>query len=79
VVIDDALGICAELEAEMAHHVATYECEWKATVEDPERMRRFRTFVNSDRSDPEVVFVEERGQPRPARADERLRLVPAHR
>src|SRR4029077_18308407 len=44
VIIDDALGTCAELEAEMERHVATYECEWKATVADPERMRRFRTF-----------------------------------
>ncbi len=67
VIIDDALGICAELEADMAHHVATYQCEWKATVDDPERVRRFRSFVNSDEVDPNVVFVSERGQPRPAR------------
>jgi nitrite reductase (NADH) large subunit len=66
VVIDDALGICAELEADMAHHVETYQCEWKATIDDPERMSRFRTFVNSDETDPNVVFVTERGQPRPA-------------
>ena len=79
VVIDDALGICAELEAEMAHHVATYECEWKATIEDPERMQRFRTFVNSDGVDPDLMYVEERGQRRPARADERRQLVPARR
>jgi nitrite reductase (NADH) large subunit len=67
VVIDDALGICDDLEAEMAHHVATYECEWKATIDDPERVKRFRSFVNSDEVDPNVVFVSERGQPRPAR------------
>ena len=66
VVIDDTLGICAELEADMARHVDTYECEWKATIDDPERMARFRTFVNSDDDDPNVVFVTERGQPRPA-------------
>ncbi|HEX2041587.1 MAG TPA: nitrite reductase large subunit NirB [Acidimicrobiales bacterium] len=66
VVIDDVLGICDELEADMARHVETYECEWKAVVDDPERMERFRTFVNSDDSDPNVVFVTERGQPRPA-------------
>ena len=66
VVIDDVLGICAELEADMAHHVKTYECEWRATIDDPDRMARFRTFVNSDESDPNVVFVTERGQPRPA-------------
>ena len=66
VVIDDVLGICHELDADMARHVENYECEWKATVEDPERLARFRTFVNSDEPDPNVVFVTERGQPRPA-------------
>jgi nitrite reductase (NADH) large subunit len=66
VIIDDTLGICAELDAEMARHVATYECEWKATISDPERVQRFRTFVNVDATDPNVVFVRERGQPRPA-------------
>ncbi|HZN16519.1 MAG TPA: hypothetical protein VFB78_19800, partial [Acidimicrobiales bacterium] len=75
VVIDDALGICAELEADMAKHVANYECEWKATIEDPEKLRKFRTFINSDSGDPDVVFVSERGQRRPARPDERRRLV----
>ena len=35
VLIDDTLGLCAELEADMAGHVATYQCEWKATLDDP--------------------------------------------
>ena len=72
VVIDDSLGICDELEADMARHVETYECEWKATIESPERMRRFRTFVNSDEVDPNVVFLPERGQHRPAFAHEKV-------
>ncbi len=71
VVIDDVLGICADLEADMARHVDSYECEWKAVVNDPERMERFRTFVNSDEEDPNVVFVTERGQIRPAYAHEK--------
>ncbi|MGH9269498.1 MAG: nitrite reductase large subunit NirB, partial [Acidimicrobiales bacterium] len=71
VIIDDALGICAELEAAMAHHVETYECEWRATINDPELVKRFRVFVNSDEADPNVVFVRERGQPRPARLEEK--------
>jgi nitrite reductase (NADH) large subunit len=66
VIIDDSLGLCAELEAEMQRHVATYECEWKATIEDPERVRRFRSFVNDDRPDPSIVMVPERSQRRPA-------------
>ena len=71
VVVDDCLGIADELEAAMAHHVATYECEWKATLEDPARLRRFRTFVNDDRPDPDVVMVPERTQHRPARPHEK--------
>jgi nitrite reductase (NADH) large subunit len=66
VVVDDTLGIAAELEADMARHVATYACEWKTTIEDPEKVQRFRTFVNTDEPDPDVVFVPERGQRRPA-------------
>jgi nitrite reductase (NADH) large subunit len=71
VVIEDALGMGEQLEADMAHHVDTYECEWAATVASPERRARFRTFVNSDEPDPTIVFVRERGQPRPARPDEK--------
>src|SRR6185503_9971591 len=41
-VVDDSLGIAAGLGAGMARHVATYECEWRATVEDPVRRARFR-------------------------------------
>ncbi len=66
VIIDDTLGLCAELEAEMQHVVDTYECEWKKAVQDPEARKRFRSFVNSDRRDDNVVFVEARGQIRPA-------------
>ena len=40
-------------------------------VEDPVTLRRFRHFINSDRPDDNVVFVEERGQIRPATAAER--------
>jgi nitrite reductase (NADH) large subunit len=71
VVVDDSLGICSELEAEMEHHVATYECEWKATVTDPERVKRFRAFINDDRPDPNVVMVPERDQHRPAHRHEK--------
>lgn len=66
VIIHDSLGIAAELEAEMTHLVNTYQCEWKTTIEDPEKVKRFRHFVNSDQPDPSLVHVEERGQKRPA-------------
>ncbi|MFT4198882.1 MAG: nitrite reductase large subunit NirB [Pseudoxanthomonas sp.] len=71
VIVHDKLGIGAELEAEMALVVDTYACEWKRAIEDPETLRRFRTFVNADGGDENVVFVQERGQIRPARAEEK--------
>jgi nitrite reductase (NADH) large subunit len=75
VVIEDSLGIAAELEQQMAQVVGTYACEWQATLNDPQKLKRFRQFVNSDESDSGVVFVQEREQIRPAKQDERLRLV----
>ena len=66
VVLDDALGIGAELEADMARHVASYRCEWAATLDDPARLERFVTFVNSPEPDPTVTRVEIRGQRVPA-------------
>jgi len=71
VVCEDSLGIGAELEAHMQRLVDTYECEWKKAINDPEIMKRFRHFVNSDEPDRNVVFVAERGQIRPARPEER--------
>jgi nitrite reductase (NADH) large subunit len=75
VVIEDSLGIARELEEQMTQIVGTYACEWKVTLEDAEKLKRFRQFVNSDEPDSRVVFVEERNQIRPARQEERLRLV----
>ncbi|MCV6604381.1 MAG: nitrite reductase (NAD(P)H), partial [Porticoccaceae bacterium] len=70
VVIEDSLGIGEELEQQMSHLVGTYQCEWKTTINDPEKLKRFRQFVNSDEDDEKIVFVQERGQPRPATEDE---------
>lgn len=72
IIIDDALGICVELEKEMQHHVDTYECEWSRTLNDPEMMKRFRPFVNTGETDPAVMFVRERGQKRPLTVDENM-------
>ncbi|HEX6876211.1 MAG TPA: (2Fe-2S)-binding protein, partial [Nocardioidaceae bacterium] len=66
VVVDDTLGLGAELEADMAQHVDTYFDEWRATLEDPEKLRRFVSFVNApDAPDPSIEFVTERDQIRP--------------
>lgn len=66
VVIDDSLGICAELESQMQHIVETYECEWKKAIEDKDSTKRFRQFVNTDEIDSNIQFVEVRDQIRPA-------------
>jgi nitrite reductase (NADH) large subunit len=75
VLVDDVLGICDELDADMPRHGAQYRCEWKEAISSPELLARFQTFVNSDEPDPRVVFVRERGQKRPARDDERTILA----
>jgi nitrite reductase (NADH) large subunit len=74
VIIDDKLGLVDELENQMQHVVDSYQCEWKTTIEDESKLKRFRTFVNSDKHDENIVFVEERGQVRPANKDERAHL-----
>ncbi|PQO92451.1 nitrite reductase (NAD(P)H) [Massilia phosphatilytica] len=76
VVIDDKLGIAAELEADMQRVVDTYADEWKNAVEDPAVRQRFRSFVNTEGTDDNVVFMSERGQIRPATPDERRRVIP---
>src|SRR5262245_42937454 len=71
VVCEDSLGLGAELEADMARVIQNYACEWKVAIEDPQTLKRFRHFVNSEGTDKNVLFVEERGQIRPANAEER--------
>jgi nitrite reductase (NADH) large subunit len=71
VIVQDTLALGAELEREMQYVVDTYVCEWKAAVEDPQTRKRFRHFVNSEQVDQNVMFVEERGQIRPATVQER--------
>jgi len=74
VIIGDKLGINAELEEDMQRVVDTYACEWKEAVNNPETRARFRHFVNSPEADSNVVFMEERGQIRPATVEERKRI-----
>lgn len=65
-VVDDTLGIADELEALMANHVSDYQDEWAATLADPDRLRRFVSFVNAPGvDDPSIRFTPERGQVKP--------------
>lgn len=65
VIIEDKLGICAELEQQMQFLVDTYQCEWKAVVTDPEKRKFFQQFVNTEDDEPIIEMVDERGQKRP--------------
>ncbi|MDI5889960.1 nitrite reductase large subunit NirB [Halomonas rhizosphaerae] len=66
VVIDDRLGIGEALERQMQSVIDTYQCEWANAIDDPEKLKRFRSFVNDSRPDPDIIVTEERGQLRPA-------------
>jgi nitrite reductase (NADH) large subunit len=75
VVIEDSLGLGEELEAQMQNVVDTYQCEWKTAIESEQSRKRFRQFVNSDKSDLNIVFVEEREQIRPATESEKQQFT----
>ena len=71
VVLEDSLGIGEELEKHMADLVDTYQCEWKTAVEDPEKRKRFREFVNApSKKDPVQQWTTERDQRRPLLEEE---------
>ncbi|WP_395105728.1 nitrite reductase large subunit NirB [Actinomadura sp. SCN-SB] len=66
VIVEDRLGICAELDAAMERHVGSYSDEWRDTLNDPEKLSRFVSFVNApDTPDPSIVFAPEREQIKP--------------
>ena len=65
VVVHDKLGICEDLEMQMSKLVDSYECEWKAVVDDPERIKYFKQFVNTTKTEKGIAFKEEREQQRP--------------
>lgn len=72
VIFDDTLGIADDLDAAMARHIGNYEDEWAATLRDPDKLKRFASFVNAPTTpDPSLAYTAERGQVRPATSDER--------
>lgn len=66
VVVDDKLGICQELEAQMHYVISTYQCEWKTAISDKETLKSFTHFVNSAQKDSGIEFVKIRNQIQPA-------------
>ncbi len=65
VIIEDKLGIAVDLEKEMETLVNKFECEWTQAINDPEMMKRFSHFVNSEEDDDNLVFVPMRDQKMP--------------
>ena len=68
VVIDDCLGVAADLEAQMEKVISTYQCEWRTSLENPEFLSRFSEFVNPEKM-PQVNVEQyrySRGQRFPA-------------
>ncbi|PGH11122.1 nitrite reductase [NAD(P)H] [Helicocarpus griseus UAMH5409] len=65
VVIDDKLGICADLERQMEELVGTYFCEWTEALKSPEKRKHFKQFGNTNESLETVEPVTERDQQRP--------------
>lgn len=66
VIIDDKLGICADLEKQMEELVGSYFCEWTEVLKSPERMKHFRQFGNTDETIENVETITERDQQRPS-------------
>ncbi len=62
VVVNDSLGIAAQLEEDIQKLIDGYVCEWKDVVENPEKRNLFRHFAGEDKASPPVEMVSERGQ-----------------
>lgn len=66
VILEDKLGICAELENQMNELVGTFFCEWTEVINDPDRRKIFQQFSNTTETVDNIEKIEERGQQRPA-------------
>lgn len=66
VIIEDSLGLNEDMENQMSHLIDSYQCEWKSTINNPVKLLRFKHFINSEEADDKVIFVQERGQVKPA-------------
>jgi len=63
VIVNDSIGLCAQLEEEMQSLISSYHCEWKEVIEDPALRKRFTHFINApDEKDPTVQFEPMREQ-----------------
>ena len=66
VLFDDALGHRRRARRRHGPPRRRLRCEWKATLDDPDRLARFVEFVNAPDVATTPVWVTERGQRVPA-------------
>lgn len=62
VVLDDSLGLGEQLENQMQRVVDTYQCEWKSTLENEDKLRKFRPFINHEQGSVSLPYQRLRGQ-----------------
>lgn len=67
VILEDKLGICADLEKQMEDLVGTFFCEWTEVLKDPKKRSWFKQFANTDETVVDTIEpTQERGQERPS-------------
>jgi NAD(P)H-dependent nitrite reductase large subunit/NAD(P)H-dependent nitrite reductase small subunit len=47
IIVDDALGIAADLERDLQYLVDTFECEWTGVLRSPERRAQFTRYAKT--------------------------------
>jgi len=67
VVIDDTLGICAELEALLENAHSNYLCEWKEVAYETHLHKQFQQFVNTKEThdSEQIEYIDVRRQRHP--------------
>ncbi|KAI0201577.1 nitrite reductase [Astrocystis sublimbata] len=65
VILEDKLGICASLEAQMNELVDTFFDEWAEAVKDPQIASKFQQFANTTETLETAEVELDRGQSRP--------------
>ncbi|KAF2684246.1 nitrite reductase [Lentithecium fluviatile CBS 122367] len=67
VILEDKLGICADLEKQMEDLVGTFFCEWTEVLKSPSKRALFSQFANTAETiGPTIEPTQERGQERPS-------------
>ncbi|EHK9097585.1 FAD-dependent oxidoreductase [Vibrio parahaemolyticus] len=69
VILDDSLNLCDSLDEQMARVVDTYQCDWKSTLDNPQKLQRFRPFLNSTSGSKALPYQRVRGQRIPVKQE----------